>query len=105
MDLIPETLIVMTRTHVLKILAILKLVAASTKESLVMITTHVPETLAIWRLESASTLQFLVPMEINVPKKAVMQLKDASTLLNMILINCNKTTNATPMLVTVLPEN
>jgi len=82
-DLIPEILIVMTRTHALKTAVTPTLDSVSTKERLVMITMHVPEIAAMLKLENVLILLFLALMEAHVPLILAMQLRDASTLLNM----------------------
>jgi hypothetical protein len=94
----------MITMHALKTVATQALDSALTKEILAMTTMYVPRTAAILPLESAHTLQFLALMEMHVPLILVMQLKDASTLLNITSKNCKKTTNATPMFATVQLE-
>ena len=99
-----EILIVMTTTHVLKIVATPTLDAALIKERLVTTIMHVPETAAIWSLENASTHQFLALTEMHVPETAVILLRDASMFQNTTSNNCNKMTNVTLMLVTAPTE-
>jgi hypothetical protein len=81
-DLIPETLTVMTRTHVPLILATAQPEFAPTRVNHVMTTMHVPEIAAILQAETVSTPQCLALMEMHVPLIPVMQSRDASTLQN-----------------------